>query len=312
MMSPLISILIPAYQAEKTISRCLKSVLGQTSTNYEVIVVDDGSTDSTLSICQTFMDGKRFRVYSQQNMGVAATRQRLLELAQGEYIQFVDADDWVEPNMMETLCGLLQQETLVDLVILDYILHTNSRVVYKIQKPSSLTTAGLVRDISSPRMLGVLWNKLIRKEIFLGLKVPNVKYCEDWCVCVSLFQNAKEIKYCNEAFYHYDNVITENSLTRNINKETFKSRIQYIEYLHSIGLNNSYPKEYDSQVANIAYAALVHGIFSNEEFFQRFGHVSFLCNYNTTYKKLILLLTLFLPLSVVRKIDLNIRKLLGR
>ena len=80
-MIPLISILVPAFQAEKTIIRCLKSLSEQTCDNYEVIIINDGSMDNTLSLCQKFVDGGKFRLYSQDNMGIASTRQKLINYA---------------------------------------------------------------------------------------------------------------------------------------------------------------------------------------------------------------------------------------
>lgn len=310
-MNPLISILIPVFQAEKTICRCLKSVLEQTNDNFEVVIIDDGSTDATPSICQSFACDKRFRIYSQCNMGVAATRQKLMELARGKYIQFVDADDWVEPNMVERYCEILH-ESAPDLVISDYILHLSGGSGYQSQEPSSLTSAALIKDISSQRMLGVLWNKLIRKELFLGLEFPNLRYCEDWCICLSLFQRAKRIEYNKFAFYHYDNTIVENSLTRNITPQTFKYRIEYLEYLKSIKFNELYPKEYASRVVGIGYTAIVYKIYSDKEFKNIFRGVSYWNNYNLAYRRALLIMTYFFSQSLIRNIDSLVRRLTGK
>ena len=109
-MNPLISILIPAYQAEKTISRCLDSALSQSCDNYEIVVIDDGSTDSTLSICGMYCNNERVRLYTQENKGIAFTRQRLVELAKGRYLQFVDADDWIESDLVELHSKILSEK----------------------------------------------------------------------------------------------------------------------------------------------------------------------------------------------------------
>lgn len=307
-MNPLISILIPAYQAEKTIRRCLLSVLNQTNNDFEVIIVDDGSIDQTLSICQEYQYDKRFKIYTQTNKGIATTRQRLLTLAKGKYVQFVDADDWVDLNMVENYYSILNQCDY-DIIISDFIYHNSNTIQYKQQKPSSLTAECLIRDISSPKLLGVLWNKLIKRDLISNIYVPNLKYCEDWCICVSLFREAKKIKYTNIAFYHYDNTNT-NSLTRNINKHSFNTRMQYINYLKTIGFDKLYPKEYDSQVASIAYAAVVNDIYTDNEFHEIFRNISFLNNYNTLYKRIMLSLTIIFPLSYIRSIDASIRKII--
>ena len=310
-MSPLISILVPAYQAEKTIRRCLDSVLSQSCDNYEVVVIDDGSTDSTLSICKEFCIDNKVRLYTQENSGIAYTRQRLVELAKGIYLQFVDSDDWVEANLVELHSKILSERNC-DIIISDFVLEKPKSSIYRSQKPTSLTTDALITDISSPKLLGVLWNKLIKKDLFEGLKIPNLRYCEDWSICVQLFMRAKVFHYLGIALYHYDNSIVNNSLTRNINKESFKSREQYVDYLKSMNFDKLYSKEFHSQVAGIAYTAVLHNIYSDEEFFKRFKNISFWNNYNAISKKFILLLTLILSPSIISKIYFRIRKLITR
>ncbi len=306
-MSPLISFLIPAYQAAKTIERCLLSIQNQTEKDFEVIVIDDGSADETYKICEVLMCDSRYRLFTQDNIGIAATRQRLLGLAKGRYIQFVDADDWIELTMVAKYKSILDTGDY-DIIISDYIYHDTKQTLYKSQKPTSLTANSLIRDISSTKLLGVLWNKLIRRDIICDIKFPALKYCEDWCICKSLFESATRIIYTNTALYHYDNSDITNSLTRNINKDTFKNRIQYIDYLQSINFDKYYPKEYDSQVASIAYTAITNDIYSDSEFKDRFRDISFWNNYNTLYKRLILTSTRFLPLSLIKIIDTWVRK----
>lgn len=100
----MISVIIPIYNRDYCLSRCLESVLQQTFTNWECILIDDGSTDRTLSVCRTYVDkDSRFQVYSQPNGGVSAARNLALEHAGGEYIAFIDSDDWVEPNYLQVL-----------------------------------------------------------------------------------------------------------------------------------------------------------------------------------------------------------------
>lgn len=103
-MDGLISIIIPIYNRAYCLSRALDSVLHQTFTNWECILVDDGSTDETLSVCQRYVDkDSRFRVYSQPNGGVSTARNRGLEYALGEYVAFIDSDDWVDRNYLQLL-----------------------------------------------------------------------------------------------------------------------------------------------------------------------------------------------------------------
>lgn len=308
-MIPLFSILVPAYQAEKTISRCLDSIFSQTFKNFEVIIINDGSRDKTKKICEEYASlYDNVRLYNQENLGISITRQKAVSLARGTYIQFIDADDWVESDLLETCVNILKRQSY-DIIIFDFFEENITGLKYRLQRPTTLEKMSLIRDISSPKMLGVLWNKLIRRTLFDNLTFPNLQYCEDWCICVELFQKIKSIHYVNQAYYHYDVTIINNSLTRNVTKTTFISKIKYIEYLKSIDFDKKYSKEYDSQVANIAYSAIVNNIYSDDEFFVIFKNVSFVNNFNSLYKKLILILSTLFSLSFGRTIDSFIRKI---
>lgn len=307
-MGPLISILVPAYQAQKTIRRCLESIVRQTSDDYEVIVINDGSNDNTLAICNEFSDSENFKVLSQSNQGISETRKKLLSYARGEYIQFVDADDWIEPDTIECLKDCVISKK-ADIIITDFIAEYSQSNKYTSQKPSGYDSTSLIRDISSTRMMGVLWNKLVKKEIYSDIVIPNLRYCEDWVVSFQLFKKVKSFFYLSKAFYHYDNSFIGNSLTRNISKETFRYRIEYTDYLRYLNFHNEYPREYNSQLASIAYIAIIYEIYQRDEFMKYFGEVPFLCTNLSIYKKIILLLSRVFSCSFAKSIDDFVRKI---
>lgn len=135
-MDSLISIIIPVYNRAYCLSRCLDSVLDQTFTNWECILIDDGSTDETLSVCRHYVNrDSRFRVYSQPNGGVSAARNRGLEYALGEYVAFIDSDDWVENNYLQLLYESIGKNTM------------------PICSLNEITLAGEIRDISVQNVL---------------------------------------------------------------------------------------------------------------------------------------------------------------
>ena len=103
-----ISILIPAYNAAVFLPKCLDSVHNQTYRDLQVVIVDDGSKDNTLELCQSYAkNDNRIEVYHQENQGVASTRNHLLEKVKGDYVLFVDADDWIEPDMVNYMVDKL-------------------------------------------------------------------------------------------------------------------------------------------------------------------------------------------------------------
>lgn len=121
MTDELISIIIPLYNAENYVDKILPCILGQTYTALEILLVNDGSTDGTLSKCQQYQrQDARIRVLSQENGGVSAARNRGLAEAKGEYISFVDADDYLKPDFIETLYRCAVQENC-DVVCADYV-----------------------------------------------------------------------------------------------------------------------------------------------------------------------------------------------
>ena len=158
--------------------------------------------------------------------------------------------------------------------------------------------------------MGVLWNKLIHKELFEDIIFPNLRYCEDWCVCVQLFKKTNNIHYHNDAYYHYDSKIVGNSLTRNINKESFKSRIDYINYLKAIEFDTLHRKEYNSRVVSIAYTAIVNEVFSDKEYSHVFRNLSCWYNCISIYKRVIVFFSKFLKLRYVKSVDSFVRKML--
>ena len=110
----MVSVLIPAYNAEKTINRCIDSILCQTYQNIEIIIANDGSTDSTLPILSDYAEkDRRIIICSQPNKGVSAARNMCLKNAKGDYILYVDADDWIEPNMIQRMLELIEDADFV-------------------------------------------------------------------------------------------------------------------------------------------------------------------------------------------------------
>ena len=220
-MKPQISVLIPVYNAEKYLAKCLECCCGQTFTEYEIICVDDGSTDKSLAILQDYAkQDTRLRILSQKNTGVAATRNRLLKEARGKYIAFVDADDWVEPTYLEKLYQAAEQcqADVVRCLFVAYDNRTQEYIPcdkryrdYAANRPEPITEkqrfeAGLTDS--------QVWGKLILKDLLTREKIG---FCtgyiaEDVSFEILLYQCAKHILFFDEYLYFY-NIGVTNSLT---------------------------------------------------------------------------------------------------
>ena len=187
-MNPMVSIIIPVYNAEKTIRRCVDSVLNQEYKDTELLLVDDGSTDLSGQICDEYArKDSRVCVIHKENTGVSDTRNLALERARGTYLQFLDSDDWISPDAT-SLMVRAARENSCDMVISDFYRVVGERVSHKGDiEPGGLLTreefAGFMMEKPADFYYGVLWNKLFRRALVEehGLRMDKtISWCEDF------------------------------------------------------------------------------------------------------------------------------------
>jgi glycosyltransferase involved in cell wall biosynthesis len=202
----LVSVIVPVYNGEKELNRCIDSILAQSYKSIELILVDDGSKDSTLKICRDYAaKDNRVHVFHQENAGVASARNKGLEKSKGEYISFVDASDYVEPDYIEKLylacffnhCNLSMCN--YDEVRGDKV--TKSSVV---NKDGLTTSKELLGDILYGReQEGFCWGKIWKKS-FITHEFRKYRYCEDALFFVENFATSNErIATVKKVMYHY-------------------------------------------------------------------------------------------------------------
>lgn len=163
---PIFSIICAVYNAQNTIKKCIDSILSQTVKDWELLLIDDGSTDDSSKICDEYASrDNRIKVIHKKNEGVAATRQCGIDIAQGEYMIHVDPDDWIENNTLELMYNSSKSTNSL-IAICDYSLIDNSGVTYIDQKPERLDSLSMMDGIFSGRLLGVVWNKLIHRDLY--------------------------------------------------------------------------------------------------------------------------------------------------
>ena len=216
-ITPEISVIIPVYNAEKTLSRALDSLLQQTFTNFEIIAVNDGSTDGSLELLNFYKrKDHRVQVLNKINEGPGVARNAGMGVARGKYITFLDADDFCEPNMLAEYSKTLES-TGADIVVSNF--HKYSIHEQKVTGQGGHYAKKLLYNvdelgeefftISQP----MPWNKIFRKEMLIKNNVtfPNLKASEDICFCCNAFACAQKIAFVENpfVFWTYDN---ENSL----------------------------------------------------------------------------------------------------
>lgn len=216
----LVSIIVPVYNTEKYISECLHSVTQQSYPHIEIIAVDDGSTDNSLSILNEISaTDNRLKVFSQRNQGVSAARNLALKKATGEYIMFVDADDWIAPSTIEEC---LQAIGDADICFFAYIREFGNRSLPKplfpqthifIEKECKQLQRRMIgpidEELANPDMLdslGTIWGKLYRRDILDGTSFIDLKIigtAEDSLFNCNILKKVQKAVYINKAFYHY-------------------------------------------------------------------------------------------------------------
>lgn len=244
MNKPLVSILIPVYNTEDYFPICLDSIVNQTYSNLQVVIIDDGSKDTSLCIAQKYAKQYPYiEVYHQENQGVASTRNNLLDKAKGDYVLFVDSDDWCELDMVDFLinkaiannadivtCSMVKNdETFVSNIFLEEIWDREKAVL---------------EFLRHKIFNGSLWNKLIKTSLLHNLKFHcGIFYGEDALFLWKVLQSVDSIVVTNKILYHYrmnnnslshlswtpDKKGTSKFVWKKITEETEKRWPQYID-----------------------------------------------------------------------------------
>ena len=232
MSKPLVSIILPVYNAQNHIARCLESICAQSWQNIEVIVLNDGSKDQSLPVCEAFRaKDERIVLVDKANSGVSDTRNLGLKLASGKYVQFVDSDDYIDPDFTEHLVTAAEQNH-ADLVIAPYKMVIPAgatkpeQVLEKLQddlgvmhvaRPPEVRVYGFLpegvydKDTFARRLMdkpasyfySVLWNKLYRRTIFAQLRYPVGKLNEDFFVIPEICLNTQKAVVVPDVLYYY-------------------------------------------------------------------------------------------------------------
>ena len=262
-----VSIIMPVYNAEEHLRKALDSIIAQTLQDWELLLVDDGSTDASPRICDEYTaKDVRIKVIHQQNQGVAMARQAGMRQAKGEYSIHADADDWTEPTMLEELYEKAQSEN-ADIVIADYFVNADGRQAISKQCPSSLEPLQVLEDMFDNKLFGALWNKLIRTELYRTCNARffvGINHCEDLLICVQLLQNKNfKITYLPKAFYHY--CMYPTSITHNYTYETYNMRIRFRNKMEEL-LKIPNAKEIIDKVSfGIFTEAFIYDVLSEQE-----------------------------------------------
>lgn len=236
-----LSIIIPVYNSEKLITRCIRSIIEQNYKNYEILLVEDHSTDDSLKICQELsLKYPEIVLLQTSGKGVSAARNTGLAHASGDIIGFCDADDYFEPNALRQVMKLFASQRNLDLIVTGFYevssdLH--SQRAFCLKKERYCNFAELMPFVlNEPCVLGSVWNKFFRRELTTDIRFDvNLSYCEDTHFVMNVLSKNPHASclILNQAFYHY--VMNENSTTHDCGQLFDKDgQLKYINAIYAV------------------------------------------------------------------------------
>lgn len=203
---PEISIIVPVYNVEKYLKKCIDSILNQTFTDFELILVDDGSTDNSVAICDKYVNmDNRIKVIHKENCGVSAARNTGVESAIGNYIGFVDNDDYIDKDMYELLYNdIISEGADISICGMYECFKDKMTKQSKVEGRYVFNNIEALKEVMESKIFSVNpVNKLYKKDLFKGLKYPDGKLSEDAFITPLLIMKAKKVVFNSEAKYYY-------------------------------------------------------------------------------------------------------------
>ena len=209
-MKELISVIIPVYNVETYLERCLDTVVNQTYTNLEIICINDGSTDDSLGICKKYAArDERIRIIDQENRGLAYVRNKGIESATGEYLSFIDSDDYVDINYIEEMYNIIKKHN-VDMAVANVIYEKDNMESYSLLKHEYDKEHILNKNEIMSEYLNTeggignyIVNKLYTRKVLEGVYFPESKLFEDAFTMFKILNNVETVCITNNGRYHY-------------------------------------------------------------------------------------------------------------
>ena len=313
-----ISIIVPAYNVEKYIEKCLNSILNQTYKNIEVIVVNDGSTDNTLNILEEVSKtDNRVILINQKNSGVSSARNNALEKVNSDFIMFVGSDDWIDENTCEIAINEATNEN-ADIVMFGYIREYGKKSISKatfeddkivfekqdiMNKLHRKIFGPVDEELKYPEKLNAvttIWGKLYKTNLIKNIKFVSLKetgLCEDGYFNIDAFKNCNKAIFIKKYFYHYRKVISGGSLTQKNESDIFEKEKRFYNKLYDVikkeNLSENYKIALDNRMAISLIESGITIVNSKKNIYKNIKNILYSKEYSSCCKNLKLK---FLPL----------------
>lgn len=257
----LISVIIPIYNVEKYLEDCISSVVNQSYTNLEILLIDDGSRDSCPCICDYWAKkDSRIKVIHKKNGGLSSARNEGITIATGKYLSFVDSDDYIEPDMLRTMVEAAERNT-AEMVCCGRLLvlaNGEKKRMHCLEDEKLYTSEQAIKEILMGRDIEeAAWDKLYLKKLFTNIRYPEGEINEDIVVIGPLIEKCNCIVHVGDPFYNYR--VNENSITKskyNSKKSIYLKHMQQVEE-YVLSTYKEMNKELSCFLARYAYAELL-------------------------------------------------------
>ena len=232
-VTPIVSIIVPVYNAEKYLRRCLDSILAQSFSDWECIIVNDASPDGVGEIISDYAQrDKRFKVITKTvNGGVSKARQTGLDNAIGKYVIHADPDDSTDKDWLKELYNTAESEQ-ADMTMCDFDSIFADKTVTYCQEPKSFDNEDILEDFLMERLWGVVWNKLVKRDCFAKWNIsfhPEMNMWEDLYVTFKLLLSGVKVAYVPKVLYHYDSKINQHSIVMRRKQEHIRSVMIFVD-----------------------------------------------------------------------------------
>lgn len=275
MNNPIISVIIAIYNAEKTLPRLLDSLKAQTMQEFEALLIDDGSTDGSGSVCDHYAAfDSRFKAFHKPNEGIGSTRQFGIEHASGEYTIHADADDWVEPDYLKELYDKAV-ETDADMVICDFLVENGNKTVYRKEQPTAFDTKSVLNSLIC-RLNDGPCNKLLKRSVYVdnGIRyVSGLNFGEDQLFNLQFVMTGATVTYLPVALYHCDVSSNPDSASRGISISNIQHQERFITMVRQL-LPKEFERGIDSKHLDIVYMAIKSKVFTKKQFKEKYSFLS--------------------------------------
>ena len=256
-MKPLLTVVIPVYNVEKYLNRCIESILLQEWKNYDILLVDDGSTDHSPQICDDYVKAYDFiSVIHKENGGLSEARNTGISHAKGEYVYFPDSDDWIEPDTFIALAEALESQDF-DIISFnrEFVKGEEDAIVSEPEVTQVFEGKdAFVQMLKHSYITGFANDKIYRKSLFIDNNIlfPSRKYYEDLGTNYKLFLSAKKVYATNQKYYHYliDN---PDSITQSWNEKKFRDMFGFYKEMFYSDFVRSQLNQEELQLSQLYY-----------------------------------------------------------